>query len=97
MKEERIIRRHLILSGLVQGVGFRWRARCAAEAAGVTGWVRNDLGGTVTLELQGTEAQIDRVLAGIERGRYIRIDGISARSIPLREDERGFTTRDDGW
>ncbi len=95
--EKKIIRKHLVFSGIVQGVGFRWRARRAAEALGVSGWVRNDWSGTVTMELQGSEAQIDSVLAAIERGSYIRIDGIEARSIPIRENERGFLYADEGW
>ncbi|MBR6351839.1 MAG: acylphosphatase, partial [Firmicutes bacterium] len=42
-----IIRRHIVFYGWVQGVGFRWRARNAAQAVGVTGWVRNEYDGSV--------------------------------------------------
>lgn len=94
---EKTVRRHLIFEGLVQGVGFRWRARQAARAAGATGWVRNDVNGTVSMELQGTEAQIDRVLQALEQGRYIRIENMSVRSIPTEADERDFVTLDDRW
>ena len=38
-----MIRKHIIFSGCVQGVGFRWRARKAAEMYGVTGLVREKL------------------------------------------------------
>lgn len=92
---EPVIRRHLIISGRVQGVGFRWRAMQAADSLGVTGWVRNDPGGTVSMELQGTEAQLDRLLQLLERARYIRIDAVNARAIPPERDERGFVTKDD--
>ncbi len=95
--EEKRIRRHLIFTGLVQGVGFRWRARQAANAAGCTGWVRNDYAGTVSMELQGTEAQLDRVLQTLERAPWIRIEDINSRLIPVEPDERGFVTRDDEW
>ena len=91
-----IIRRHLIISGLVQGVGFRWRAGKAARNVGVTGWVRNDLSGTVSMELQGTRAQIDTVLGMLERAPWIRMENISAREIPTEPGEYGFVTRDDG-
>ena len=98
MQPERgLMRRHLIIEGLVQGVGFRWRARQAAGAAGCTGWVRNDYGGTVSMELQGTQAQIDRVLQTLERAPWIRIEGINSRTIPVDPDERGFITKDDEW
>ena len=95
--EEKRIRRHLIFTGLVQGVGFRWRARQAANAAGCTGWVRNDYVGTVSMELQGTEAQLDQVLRTLERAPWIRIEDINSRLIPVEPDERGFVTRDDEW
>ena len=94
---EPLRRKHLILSGVVQGVGFRWRARQAASAVGVTGWVRNDRRGTVSMELQGTEAQIDRVLQMLDRAPWIRIEDINMRTIPLDMDERSFVTRDDEW
>ena len=92
-----IVRKHLIFEGLVQGVGFRWRARQAARAVGATGWVRNDWNGTVSMELQGTEAQIDRVLQALEQGRFIRIENVSVRSIPAEAEERDFVTLDDRW
>ena len=87
-----LIRRHLVFHGWVQGVGFRYRACHAAEAVGATGWVRNDFDGTVTMEIQGTEAQIDRVILAIESGSYIRIENLESRTIPIVEDERGFHT-----
>ena len=89
-QSDKIIRKALRLTGWVQGVGFRWRAEQAAQALGVTGWVRNDPDGAVSMELQGTEAQIDAVLLAIERGAYVRIENLYAKTIPLLEDERGF-------
>ena len=91
------IRKRLILYGDVQGVGLRWRARHAAAAVGATGWIRNERDGSVSLELQGSEEQLDRVLDSLERGLYIQIRAMDVRSIPPEEDERGFVTRDDGW
>ena len=95
--DERVIRKHLIFSGRVQGVGFRWRARQAAEAVGATGWVRNDLRGTVSMELQGTEEQLDRVIDMLGRARWISIEDCNARRIPVEADERSFITKDDQW
>ena len=94
---EKIIRRRLRFLGAVQGVGFRWRARHAASAVGATGWVRNDPDGAVTMEIQGSEAQIDRVVQAIAAGRYVDIADMEARTIPVREQERGFFALDDAW
>ena len=85
-----MIRKHLIFSGQVQGVGFRWRAKKAADLYGCTGWVRNDRNGTVSMEIQGTEEQIDQTLQAIEKGRFIRIDHINSRTIPTNPEERSF-------
>ena len=90
-----IIRRRFSFSGAVQGVGFRWRARHAAESYGATGWVRNERDGSVTMELQGSEETIERVLDAIERGAYIHIDSMDVCSLPVDTDERGFSTRGD--
>ena len=94
---EKLLRKRLVFEGLVQGVGFRWRARYAAEAVGATGWVQNNPDGSVTMELQGTEAQIDRVIQLLDRGRYIQILRMQARSLPPVPEERGFVTKDDRW
>ena len=95
--DDRIIRRRLRFLGAVQGVGFRWRARHAASAVGATGWVRNEADGSVTMEIQGREEQIDRVIQAIAAGRYVDIADMEAQTIPVREDERGFLALDDAW
>ena len=87
-----MIRKHITFYGAVQGVGFRWRARHAAELVGVTGWVRNEWDGSVTMEIQGTEEQIDQVILAIERGTYVRIENMDAKTIPVLDAERGFRT-----
>ncbi len=85
-----IMRKRLVFYGSVQGVGFRSRAIHAAEAVGATGWVRNEYDGSVTMEIQGTEAQIDQVIIMIERGAYVRIENMDATTIPVVKTERGF-------
>lgn len=92
-----IIREHLIFSGTVQGVGFRWRAMRAADAAGCTGWVRNDPNGTVSMEIQGSQAQIDRVIQSLDRAPYIRITDLNVRRIPVDVRESDFVTKGEYW
>ena len=87
-----MIRKHIIFYGLVQGVGFRWRARNAANLYGCTGWVRNDWDGTVTMEIQGTPGQIDMVLQAINAGRFIEIDRMDVKTITVDLEERIFRT-----
>lgn len=87
-----MIRRRMVFTGWVQGVGFRYRARHAASLYGCTGWARNEWDGSVVMELQGEPEQMDRVLAAIEAGRYVRIESMDSRDVPIVEGERGFRT-----
>lgn len=93
--ESKVVRKQIRVHGQVQGVGFRYRASHAASAAGVTGWVRNDPDGTVFMEIQGTQAQIDQVFAMVGRGTYVYIERMDVKTIPLEENEYGFRIR--GW
>lgn len=87
-----VIRKHIVFYGQVQGVGFRYRARHAADLYGCTGWVKNEYDGSVTMEIQGTENQIEQVILAIERGSYVRIENMDVRSLPLDLNEYGFKT-----
>ncbi len=86
------IRRHIVFRGMVQGVGFRYRARQAAGLYGCTGWVRNEWDGSVRMEIQGREEDIDRVILALERGRYVHIKNMESRSLPLDPEEKSFRT-----
>ena len=85
-----IIRKEIRFTGAVQGVGFRYRAKYAASGCGVTGWVKNEWDGSVLMEIQGTEAQIDAVFQIIIQGTYIHIDRMDAKTLPIEETEYGF-------
>lgn len=84
------IRKHYIFEGKVQGVGFRYRASYAARGLGLSGWVRNCADGTVEMEVQGSEVQINRMLSLIQQDRYIRIDQLHASILTMKENEYGF-------
>ena len=88
-----MIRKHIVFYGSVQGVGFRYRARHAADLYGCTGWVKNEWDGSVSMEIQGEEESIDRVILAIERGTFVRIENMAVKSIPVVEYEYGFRTR----
>lgn len=75
------MRRRYRFFGDVQGVGFRWRAKHAAEHYGVTGYVENLGDGSVEMEAEGAEEQLDKLIAAIGESRYIDIRAMDVRQI----------------
>ncbi len=60
--------KRLVMSGRVQGVGFRdWMMR-TARALGVSGWVRNRADGTVEALVAGDAAAVEELLRACRRG-----------------------------
>lgn len=88
-----MIRKQLRIHGIVQGVGFRYRAREAAGFLGITGWAHNEWDGTVLMEVQGTQEQFDKLLVMIARGGYVHIEQVEEKTLPLEEHESGFYVR----
>lgn len=87
-----MVRKRIIFYGSVQGVGFRYRARHAAERFGCTGFAKNEWDGTVSMEIQGQEENIDQVILAVEKGTFIRIENMDVKTIDVVEDERRFVT-----
>jgi acylphosphatase len=59
---------HWKVTGVVQGVGFRWYARVAARRFQLAGWVMNRADGSVEIAASGREEKIAEFRSAIERG-----------------------------
>jgi acylphosphatase len=59
---------HVVVRGLVQGVGFRYAALHAARRSGVAGYVRNRPDGAVEAEVEGADDAVEAVLAFLRTG-----------------------------
>lgn len=70
-----MVRKHILFSGRVQGVGFRYHSSVLASNCHLSGWVRNLSSGDVEIEVQGTPLDVERFLFLIGKNdSYIRID-----------------------
>jgi acylphosphatase len=63
-----IITVHVLITGCVQGVGFRESMRLVAQALDVTGWVRNLADASVEAVVQGEETAVDRLVGWCHNG-----------------------------
>ncbi len=90
-KNTPLLRQHITFSGRVQGVGFRYTAVKAANKSFCTGWVRNETGSTVTMEIQGTKDRIESVIHAIRNSKFIRVkdmDIMEMNPVPNEYDFR---------
>ena len=69
--------RRYVVTGRVQGVGFRWFVEREAQAIGVGGWVRNHDDGAVEVLASGSNAQLNALYDMLKKGpRAARIDQV---------------------
>ena len=89
-----MVRAHLLISGLVQGVGYRWNCRRAAQGLGLVGWVRNLDDGRVEAVLQGTREQVGDMIKWCYRGpAEARVTDIAVTYQDATDEFRDFGIR----
>jgi acylphosphatase len=78
--------RRYVVTGRVQGVGFRWFVEREAAQVGVTGWVRNCGDGSVEVMATGTREQLKSLRAKLQQGpRAARVDQVQESVAPFQE------------
>ena len=84
----------VLVTGRVQGVGYRYYAEDAANHFGLTGWVSNRFDGSVELEAQGEAPEIEEFLARLRMGPPLsRVVDVQVNDLPAEAGERGFEIR----
>lgn len=63
-----MIRKCVVVRGLVQGIGFRYRTRHEAAELGLAGFVRNRADGAVEAEIEGDEDAVSILLEHMASG-----------------------------
>jgi acylphosphatase len=83
--------KRVIVSGLVQGVGFRYSLAGRAEARDVAGWVRNCPDGSVEALLEGADGEVEALVDWCRDGpRGARVDRVEVY-VEQPSGLRGFT------
>jgi acylphosphatase len=83
--------RRYLITGRVQGVGFRWFVEREAQAIGVGGWVRNNDEGAVEVMASGSAEQLTRLRKMLEQGpRASRVDEVQEFEVESQQHETSF-------
>lgn len=84
---------HVLFSGRVQHVGFRYTAYYLARELYLTGWVDNLPDGRVEMEAQGGVSRLRQLVIRLKSQSHIRIERAEIKEIPLVPCERHFEVR----
>ena len=75
---EKICNKQLTITGRVQGVGFRYSAIHKAREHHIKGFVKNQYDGSVFIEAEGEETDLDHFILWCHRGPFsARVDHVS--------------------
>lgn len=75
---------NIVISGRVQGVGYRYSALRHAKTLGITGYVKNLSDGRVKLVIEGTEQAVEEMIVWCKEGPPMgRVDDLQTSSSNL--------------
>jgi len=90
----KLVRAHIYVSGLVQGVFFRASMQEVARSLGVTGWVRNLPDGRVEAVVEGDEDKVRKLIEWAWRGPPLaRVENVEVKWEEYRGEFRDFHIR----
>lgn len=87
-------RLHAIVTGMVQGVNFRYATRAEAMRLGLTGWVRNLRDGSVEVAAEGPRPALEALLQFLHHGPpAAEVQAVRAEWQPATGEFRQFDLR----
>ena len=85
----------VVISGMVQGVGFRATMASVAQSNAVRGWVMNRDDGVVLSVLQGDEQDVEKVLKWAEKGPSLaKVTAVTKERLKTYPPQKGFNIVD---
>lgn len=86
--------RQLVVTGLVQGVGFRFQMANAARPLNITGWVRNRHNGSVEAVIMGSPEAVAGMIDWVRRGPPAsRVEQVCVEQLESLPALHGFSQR----
>lgn len=86
--------RRFLVSGRVQGVGFRWFAHDAARREGLSGYVTNLADGRVEAVAEGEAESVDRFERALRNGPSgARVEHVVVDDLDPHQGHQGFSIR----
>lgn len=90
----RPVRLRVLISGRVQGVGFRYFTERSTHSLRISGFVRNLPDGRVEAEVQGEEGEVEKFLENVRIGPHgSRVDEVNTSVLSVQPEEDGFEIR----
>lgn len=86
-----MVRVRIVVTGVVQGVGFRYFTRHLARSLGLGGYVKNRMDGAVEIEAEGEESTVRTFLDDLSVGpRAAHVTGMEVGNLPPEGKCDGF-------
>ncbi|MEM5766392.1 MAG: acylphosphatase [Candidatus Aenigmatarchaeota archaeon] len=88
------VRAHVIVSGIVQGVKFRYYTKLKAKEKCVTGWVRNLVDGRVEAVFEGEKTNVEEMIDFCRKGSpNAYVSNVEVKWEEFRGESRDFEIR----
>ncbi|MBM4764450.1 acylphosphatase [Bacillus sp. B15-48] len=85
---------HIIVTGRVQGVGYRYFTQMKAIQYGITGWVKNRADGSVEMMTSGTKEKLSQFVEDIRRGNpFSIVENVEINETENKERYQSFTIK----
>lgn len=89
--EDKLKQVRVIISGRVQGVGFRWWVQKQAQNLKLSGWIKNLDDGRVELVMQGKKNNLNLLLESIKHGpRFSEVEEVNVSWEEEKNEFEGF-------
>lgn len=87
--------KNILVSGRVQGVGFRYATKQTADDLGLKGWVKNNPDGTVQIHVTGNDNKVQEFISKIRNSpiQFAKVDDVTVTDSDNKETYQAFSIK----